>query len=432
MSGLHRPACKQDHERNLRRINRNARNLKVSRSHVQNPTKTPKASSLRPNIRTNPYFDVNLTLERENYNLTQHPPTPKHSGTLKCFPSLSNKFKELISPTLTKLHKRVGKSSVSSDESSEKSAEEEIPLESMVGDSSGNPNKDLYSCPSMDLPTYPLVYPLELDTQNPDATQNIKNDLEQQHRLVIAKLKNIVEAKNPQSKVQTTKTIILEPTTLEISTGQVILETPLIDIPFDILGILDKLGPFPIDNIKEIINVEDSTNSPPIRTVRGSTSDSRKSKSTKSSSSSSSEDTRKKSDRRLNRDLGEENAGLLDPSDSPNPPNLPPLLPLPIDITPIEVNPMANPNRPLNIAAYPIFYQLPRTDLNMHVSRFLAICSVHRVLNQDYLRTFPTTLDGVVFSWYQRQPDFFDWDALKNAFIAQYRPLGFRKSLMNN
>jgi hypothetical protein len=127
MSGLNRPACKQDHERNLRRINRNARNLKVSRSHVQTPTKTPtktpKASSLPPNIRTNPYFDVNLTPEGENHNITQHPPTPKYTRTLKRSASLSEKFKELISPILTKLRKRAGKSSTSSDESSERQLE---------------------------------------------------------------------------------------------------------------------------------------------------------------------------------------------------------------------------------------------------------------------------------------------------------------------
>jgi hypothetical protein len=89
MSGLNRPACKQDHGRNLRRINRNARNLKVSRSHVQTPTKIPKVDSLLPNIRTNPYFDINLIPEGECHNIIQLPPTPKYTGTLKCSTSLS-------------------------------------------------------------------------------------------------------------------------------------------------------------------------------------------------------------------------------------------------------------------------------------------------------------------------------------------------------
>ena len=57
-----------------------------------------------------------------------------------------------------------------------------------------------------------------------------------------------MEAKNPQSEVQTIEKTIIELATLEISTRQIILETPLIDNPFDILGILDKLGSSPIDN----------------------------------------------------------------------------------------------------------------------------------------------------------------------------------------
>ena len=125
MSRLNRPACKQDHERNLWRINRNARNSKVSRSQVQTPTKIPKANSLPPNIRTNPYFDVNLILERENHNIIQHPSTPKCTGTLKRSASLSEKFKELVSPTLTKICRRAQKSSASSDESSKRQLEEE-------------------------------------------------------------------------------------------------------------------------------------------------------------------------------------------------------------------------------------------------------------------------------------------------------------------
>jgi hypothetical protein len=132
--------------------------LKVSRSHVHIPTRTPKASSLPPNIRSKIYFDVNLTLEGESHNIIQHPPTPKYSGTLKRSASLSEKFKELISPILTKLRKGARKSSTSSDESSKRQLEEETQSEPVIGSSSGNPNEDLYSYPSVDLPTYPLVY----------------------------------------------------------------------------------------------------------------------------------------------------------------------------------------------------------------------------------------------------------------------------------
>jgi hypothetical protein len=113
---------------------------------------------------------------------------------------LSEKFKELISPTLTKLRKGAGKSSARSDESSERQLEEETQSEPVIGSSSGNPNEDLYSYLLFDLPTYPLVYPSGTDIQIFDPNQNIADDLEEQHRLIIA---SIVEAKNLNIDLQT-------------------------------------------------------------------------------------------------------------------------------------------------------------------------------------------------------------------------------------
>jgi hypothetical protein len=301
----------------------------------------------------------------------------------------------------------------------------------VLGSSSGNPNEDLYSYPSVDLPTYPLVYPSETNTQNFDSNQNIVNDLEEQHKLITTRLESIVEAKNLNTELQLVDKTIIEPVTLEISTGQIILGESQIDNPFGISKSLDKFGLTSKVYNKESVNLDDSTNLPPIEIIRGSTSDSRKHKSIDSSSSSSSEDTGDRSDEGLNKELGEGSAGPPNPPHPPYPPNSPDSSPPPPpDTVSVVVNPMTNPNRPLNIAAYPIFYKIPGTDPDMHVSRFLAVCSTNRVLNQDYLRTFLATLDGTAFSWYQRQPDFADWDALRNAFIAQYRPLGFRKSLI--
>ena len=296
----------------------------------------------------------------------------------------------------------------------------------------------MYSYPSVDLPTYPLVYPSGIDTQIIDPNQSIVNDLEEQHRLITARLESTVKAKNFNIYLQTVEKTIIELVTLEISTGQISLGEPQIDNPFGIPKSLDKFGFSSTAYNKEIITLEDFTDSAPIRIIRGSTSDSRKNKSTDSHSwSSFSEDTRGRSDKNLTKELGERSVGPPNPPNPPYPPNpphssFPPRLPphlLP-DITSREVNPMANSNRPLNIVAYPIFYGLPGTDLDMHVSWFLTICAANWILNQDYLRTFPTTLDGTAFSWYQRQPDFVDWDALRNAFIAQYRPLGFIESLI--
>jgi hypothetical protein len=62
---------------------------------------------------------------------------------------LSEKFKEPILPTLTKLRKGAGKNSASSDESSERQLEEETQSEPVIGSSLGNPNEDLYSYPSV-------------------------------------------------------------------------------------------------------------------------------------------------------------------------------------------------------------------------------------------------------------------------------------------
>lgn len=190
--------------------------------------------------------------------------------------------------------------------------------------------------------------------------------------------------------------------------------------------------------------MEELSDSPVIGIEKGSISEPRRRKSKESESSSSSgDDSGAEEDSQFTGNLGGGNSGPSDPSGSPNPSNPsnsfpnsppnpppPPPPPPPPSRPPVGVNLMANINRPLNIAAYHIFYGLPGTDPDMHVSRFLAVCSANRVLNQDYQRTFPATLDGAAFLWYQRQPIFADWDALRTAFIAQYRPLGFRESLI--
>jgi hypothetical protein len=151
--------------------------------------------------------------------------------------------------------------------------EEETQSERVIGSSSGNPNEDLYSYPSVDLPTYPLVYPSGTDTQILDLNQNIADDLEEQYRLIAVRLESIVEAKNLNIEVQTIEKTIIEPVTLAISIGQIILGEPQIDNPFGIPKSLDKFGFPSTANDKEVINLDDFTDSPPIRTIRGSTSD---------------------------------------------------------------------------------------------------------------------------------------------------------------
>jgi hypothetical protein len=58
------------------------------------------------------------------------------------------------------------------------------------------------------LPTYPLVYPSGTDTQIFDSNQSIANDLEEQHRLITARLVSIVEAKNLNIELQTIKELL--------------------------------------------------------------------------------------------------------------------------------------------------------------------------------------------------------------------------------
>jgi len=259
------------------------------------------------------------------------------------------------------------------DESSEKRVKEETTSEFVVGDSSENHEQGSYLEPSVDS--------LELDIPNLETSLETKNQLIEQHRLVTTKLKGTLEVDDPQLEKQTIDLTTIEPATLEVSIGQITLETPFIDNPFDILVILDKLGPDLFNNTQDNRDTEDPTNLPLIRILKGLASGSRRKNSStgSSSSSSSSEDTTEGtegSDRSLDRDLGEERTRQRDSLEFPDPPPPPP-----IDSATTEVNLMANLNRPLNIAAYPIFYGLPITDLDMYVSRFLAVCSANRVLN---------------------------------------------------
>jgi hypothetical protein len=215
MSRLNRPACQQDHERNLRRVTRNAKKLKVIRSHVHSPTKTPKASSLPHNVRINPYYDMNLTLEGESQNINQQPLTSKYTTNLKRSSSLLEKFKELISPTLTKLRKRAGKSSESSDDSSGKQGDEEVPPESVIVSISGNSKENLYSYPSVDLPTYPLVFPHGIQISN--SVQIKIEEWEKQDALLTPKLENIVGLEDLNIILKINEDNYIAPVTLEIS-----------------------------------------------------------------------------------------------------------------------------------------------------------------------------------------------------------------------
>jgi hypothetical protein len=182
---------------------------------VHSPTKTPKASSLPHNVRNNPYYDMNLTPEGESQNINQQPLTSKYTTNLKRSSSLSEKFKELISPTLTKLRKRAGKSSESSDDSSGKQGDEEVPPESVIVSTSGNSNENLYSYPSMDLPTYLLVFPPGIPISN--SVQIKIEEWEKQDALLTPQLENIVGLEDLNIILKINEDNYIAPVTLEIS-----------------------------------------------------------------------------------------------------------------------------------------------------------------------------------------------------------------------
>ena len=67
-------------------------------------------------------------------------------------------------------------------------------------------------------------------------------------------------------------------------------------------------------------------------------------------------------------------------------------------------------------------------DPDHHIAQFMTACVANNARTpQHWLTMFPATLRDMAFQWYDRQPagTFADWDALRIAFLAQFRPLGF-------
>lgn len=78
---------------------------------------------------------------------------------------------------------------------------------------------------------------------------------------------------------------------------------------------------------------------------------------------------------------------------------------------------MAN-QRPLNLAPFPLFNGRPGLDPDLHVARFLAVCAANKIPEDDYLTTFPISLDGAAFAWYGIQTDLDTWEELREAFVT--------------
>ena len=85
-------------------------------------------------------------------------------------------------------------------------------------------------------------------------------------------------------------------------------------------------------------------------------------------------------------------------------------------------------DRPLSIAPIPLFCGEQGADPDHHIAQFMTACVANNARTpQHWLTMFPATLRDMAFQWYDRQPagTFADWDALRIAFLAQFRPLGF-------
>ena len=91
---------------------------------------------------------------------------------------------------------------------------------------------------------------------------------------------------------------------------------------------------------------------------------------------------------------------------------------------------MANPNpRITNVVHIPYFLGRPGADPDTHIAKFEITCAANDIPPAKFQEVFAASLQEDAFAWYQRQPPFADWNALKNAFLAHFRPLGFASSL---
>jgi hypothetical protein len=88
---------------------------------------------------------------------------------------------------------------------------------------------------------------------------------------------------------------------------------------------------------------------------------------------------------------------------------------------------MAQPQRLLNIVPFPYFYRRPGDDPDAYVDRFQTMAIANELPLNKYLTSFPGNLVGNAGEWYAtlnpRPPD---WDGLREAFLARFRPQAFK------
>ena len=92
-----------------------------------------------------------------------------------------------------------------------------------------------------------------------------------------------------------------------------------------------------------------------------------------------------------------------------------------------------------SVAPLPTFSGWLGADPNQHLFQFLIACIANNGRMEDvWLRWLPTTLKDTTFEWYNRQlaGSFPNWNALREAFLLHFRPIGFedwlREQLMHS
>jgi len=77
----------------------------------------------------------------------------------------------------------------------------------------------------------------------------------------------------------------------------------------------------------------------------------------------------------------------------------------------------------------PQYYGQAGSNPNHHLNRFNIVCIANMIPEGNFFTTFPSTLLGIAHEWHGTNGPFNIWEALRNAFLARFRPLVFTESL---
>ena len=93
---------------------------------------------------------------------------------------------------------------------------------------------------------------------------------------------------------------------------------------------------------------------------------------------------------------------------------------------------MAQPQKLLNIAAFPYFYGRPGNDPNAYVDQFLIVATANKLPQAKYITSFLGNLVRNAREWYATlNPRPENWEGLRDAFLGRFRPQAFQSSLMD-